>query len=108
MGTKVVSFEQDSAQMSIRCADGSMHQGDILVGADGAHSAIRLQLFKDLNSAGVLPLSDNMPLPFNCVCLVGQTKALDPEEYPGLKLEHSQFYFVVGDDDYSVRIKLTW
>ncbi|KAF9210533.1 hypothetical protein BGZ59_009304 [Podila verticillata] len=62
MGTKVVSFEQDSEQVSIQRADGSMHQGDILVAAD---------------------------------------ESLDPEEYPRLKLEHSQFYFVVGDDDYS-------
>ncbi|KAI9239616.1 MAG: hypothetical protein BYD32DRAFT_222534 [Podila humilis] len=58
MGTKVVSFEQDSEQVSIQCADGSMHQGDILVAADGAYSAIR-HLFKDLNTAGALPSSDN-------------------------------------------------
>jgi len=103
MNTKVASFEQDSEQVTIRCVDGSLHQGDILVGADGAHSAIRQQLFTNLRKDGALPPSDDVPLPFNCVCLVGQTEVLDPEEYPGLKLEHSQFYFVVGDDDYSVR-----
>ncbi|KAG0029858.1 hypothetical protein BGZ81_003348 [Podila clonocystis] len=96
LGKKIVAFDQDSYGVLVRFADGSSYQGDILVGADGAYSAVRQHLFKTLKSIGKLPASDDVPLPFNSVCLVGNTEVLDPQEYPMLKSEVSQINTVLG------------
>ncbi|KAF9314549.1 hypothetical protein BG003_004066 [Podila horticola] len=91
MGKKVLSFEQNDLGVMIRCNDNTTYHGDILVGADGAHSAVRQHLFKVLKAKKLLPSSDEGDLPFDCVCLVGQTKVLDPEAFPDMKLSHSKF-----------------
>lgn len=105
MNKKVLSFMQNNDGVMIRCSDNQTHHGDILVGADGAYSAVRQYLYKDLKAKKMLPKSDDVPLPFNCVCLVGQTEVLDPEEFPGMKLERSHFQSILGSDEYSVRKK---
>lgn len=80
----------------VRCSDNSSYYGDILVGADGAYSAVRQNLFKELKEENKLPSCDDVSLPFSCVCLVGQTVPLDPEEFPHLKEELCQFNCVLG------------
>ncbi|KAF9211138.1 hypothetical protein BGZ59_008476 [Podila verticillata] len=96
MSKKILSYEEHKDSVSIHCSDDSSYHGDILVGADGAHSAIRQHLYKQLKARGSLPRSDDVPLPFSCVCLVGQTEALDLEEFPQLKLPQSQSAVIVG------------
>ncbi|KAF9334552.1 hypothetical protein BG006_001968 [Podila minutissima] len=96
LGKKVLSSIQSENGVLIRCSDGTTYEGDILVGADGAYSAVRQQLYKDLKKEGKLPRSDDMALPFSSVCLVGQTEVLDPEEFPDLKHEYSQFMAIQG------------
>ncbi|KAF9387190.1 hypothetical protein CPB97_002862 [Podila verticillata] len=98
MNKKVYCFDQDDYGVTIHCADNTSYHGDILVGADGAHSIIRRHLYKALKVSGKLPPSDDVPLPFRCGCLVGQTEVLDPEEFPDLKLPLSQFLCVHGDN----------
>lgn len=93
---------QNKDGVMIRCSDNQTHRGDILVGADGAHSAVRQRLYKDLTEKKQLPDSDNVPLPFSCVCLVGQTEVLDPEQYPALKWERSQTNSILGREDFTV------
>lgn len=102
MGKKVMSLLQNDGGVMIRCSDNSTVQGDILVGADGTYSGVRQHLYKTLKDKKLLPASDEKAMPFSCICLVGQTEVLDPEEFPGLKQHHSQWVFVVGDEDYSV------
>ncbi|KAF9340947.1 hypothetical protein BGZ91_011664 [Linnemannia elongata] len=41
LGKKIVSTDQNSDCVMIRCSDGTEYKGDILVGADGAYSATR-------------------------------------------------------------------
>ncbi|KAF8951051.1 hypothetical protein BGZ52_000563 [Haplosporangium bisporale] len=94
MGKKVMSLLQNENGVMIRCSDSSTHHGDILVGADGAYSAVRQHLYSDLKKKKTLPTSDDTNLPCSFVCLVGQTHPLDPEEFPDLKLERSQFVTV--------------
>ncbi|KAG0012507.1 hypothetical protein BGZ82_002576, partial [Podila clonocystis] len=98
MGKKVLSFEQNDLGVMIRCNDNETHHGDILVGADGAYSAVRQHLFKVLKGKNLLPPSDEGDLPFDWVCLVGQTEILDPEDFPYMKLPHSKLNSVLGTE----------
>lgn len=82
----------------IRFSDGTEAQGDILVGADGAYSAVRQGLYAKMKKANTLPNFDSQPLPFSTVCLVGQTRVLTPDEFPDIALEECQFRNVVGDN----------
>ncbi|KFH66086.1 hypothetical protein MVEG_08187 [Podila verticillata NRRL 6337] len=99
LGKKVMSTLQNENGVMIRCADDSTAHihGDILVGADGAHSAVRQNLYGELmRNKKDLPASDNAPLPYTCICLVGQTEVLDPEEFPDLKKAHSHCNSILG------------
>ncbi|KAF9292662.1 hypothetical protein BGZ74_000216 [Mortierella antarctica] len=96
LGKRVLSFQETGDGITVRCSDNSEYQGDILVGADGAYSAVRQHLFKNLKATGDLPSVDDVPLPFSCVCLVGQTTVLDPEDFPDLKSEFCKYYSILG------------
>ena len=79
---RVVTIINGDDGARVECTDGSTFDGDIIVGADGAYSPVRQGLFKWLKKNSKLPSSDDVPMPYNCVCLVGQTGELDPEEFP--------------------------
>jgi hypothetical protein len=98
MGKRMLSFEQNDQGVTIRCSDKSTYYGDILVGADGAHSAVREHLFKLLKDNNQLSRSDDSGLPSDCVCLVGQTEVLDPKDFPEMKLSRSKFDSVLNDE----------
>ncbi|KAG0040747.1 hypothetical protein BGZ82_010565 [Podila clonocystis] len=95
---KILQVKQEDSHVIIKCSDNSEYQSDILVGADGAYSSVRQNLYKALNAKGKLPKADNADLPFNSVCLVGQTMPLDPEEFPHLKDSHTWFETMVSQD----------
>lgn len=96
LGKIVLSFVQGNSGVMARCSDNTSYNCDILVGTDGAYSAVRQQLFKDLKVDHKLPARDDVSLPFSCVCHVGQTEVLDPEEFPLLREERSQVNSVLG------------
>ncbi|KAG0094405.1 hypothetical protein BGZ93_007252 [Podila epicladia] len=104
---KVVNFDDDAEGVLLRCADGTSYQGDILIGADGAYSAVRSHMYKMLKTKGLLPDVDDSPLPFHTVSLVGQTVALDPDEFPDLNMELCQFKTVLGSDNMCTWITFT-
>ncbi|KAF9905005.1 hypothetical protein EC991_002068 [Linnemannia zychae] len=95
MGKKVIASEQTEHGVSLRFSDGTTAEGHIIVGADGAYSSIRQQLYDQLKKEGRLPASDDEPLPFSSLALVGQTKPLDPSVFPNLSLEESQVITVL-------------
>jgi salicylate hydroxylase len=45
LGRKAVGFEEHGGQVALHFADGGKTTGDVLIGADGIHSAIRHQLW---------------------------------------------------------------
>lgn len=103
LGQGVVSSAQSEQGVVVVSSDNSIHHGDILVGADGAYSAVRQHLFRTLKDNGSLPALDDVPFPFSSVCLFGQTEVLDPKEFPHLQMEDSQFMSVYGTScEYSV------
>ncbi|KAF9272492.1 hypothetical protein BGZ88_004724, partial [Linnemannia elongata] len=84
--------------VAILTSDSNIYEGDIVVGADGAYSAVRESMYEQLRAKGVLPESDLEDLPFSCTCLVGQTKALDPEVYPIIKRPVGQSFTLLGEE----------
>ncbi|KAF8924139.1 hypothetical protein BGZ58_002116 [Dissophora ornata] len=98
MGKKVMSIEQNDLGAMVRLNDGATHHCDILIGADGAYSAIRQCLYKRLVKTGDLPATDKDDLYVGFVCMVGTTVPLDPEKYPDLTNEFSKFVQVTGQD----------
>jgi hypothetical protein len=96
-------MDQGGNGVLVRFSDGTEAEGDILVGADGAYSAVRQGLYEKLKKANKLPPTDALPLPFSTVCLVGQTNPLTLDEFPNLALEKSQLINFIGTDKmYSV------
>ncbi|KAG0311444.1 hypothetical protein BGZ97_011874 [Linnemannia gamsii] len=63
----VVSERKDKVR--IQTGDNYIYEGDILVGADGAYSAVRQRLYEALKKEGKLPKSDQKDLPFRCTSL---------------------------------------
>ncbi|KAF9191658.1 hypothetical protein BGZ51_006877 [Haplosporangium sp. Z 767] len=98
-GKRVLSITQDEDGATARCADGSAYLGDVIVGADGAYSAVRQNIYKSLKQKGKLSSSDNKPLGYNQHCLVGVTRPLDPEEYTCLKRNFTDFEIVIPKSD---------
>ncbi|KAG0350654.1 hypothetical protein BGX24_008035, partial [Mortierella sp. AD032] len=70
--------------------------GDIVVGADGAYSAVRQRMYEQLKAKGELPKSDQEDLPFCCTSLVGQTKVLDAEDFPVVAESLSHYNTIHG------------
>ncbi|CAO3572650.1 unnamed protein product [Mortierella alpina] len=95
---KILSCKQDDEGVTIACSDNSAYQADIIVGADGAYSGVRQNLYKQLQAKGQLPKSDNADLPFNSTCLVGQTRPLDPEVFKHLSDSHTWFETIIGEN----------
>jgi 2-polyprenyl-6-methoxyphenol hydroxylase-like FAD-dependent oxidoreductase len=46
-GQQVASFADDGMKVTVTTTSGEVHVGDVLVGADGLHSAVRRQLLND-------------------------------------------------------------
>ncbi|KAF9125791.1 hypothetical protein BG015_004826 [Linnemannia schmuckeri] len=99
MSKKIFSFEQNHEGVMLRFSDNTTTHGDILVGADGAHSAVRQHLYKSLEKQGLLPKSDTKEMIRGYISLVGTTDALDPVKYPSVLEEECENVFVVGDKD---------
>ncbi|KAG0044809.1 hypothetical protein BGZ83_009915 [Gryganskiella cystojenkinii] len=92
-----------NGRVQVICSDNSEYEGDIIVGADGANSSIRQNIYKTLKEKSCLPPSDDAGLPYSYVCLVGQTPPLDTERFPELNEEICQFNTMCG-----IGKKFTW
>ncbi|KAK3839488.1 MAG: hypothetical protein JOS17DRAFT_798953 [Linnemannia elongata] len=97
MSKKILSFQQNHEGVMLRFSDNTTIHGDILVGADGAHSAIRQHLYKTLDKQGLLPKADTKPMSRGYISLVGTTEPLDPVNYPGLLKDDCETSFILGD-----------
>ncbi|KAF9584260.1 hypothetical protein BGW38_007034 [Lunasporangiospora selenospora] len=94
-GKKVSSIEHDEHSATVKCADGS----DIVIGADGAYSAVRTNMYKDLAARGKLSASDAHPLSYDQNCLVGVSEPLDPSDHEMLRRETCDFEIVIPKTD---------
>ncbi|KAG0345669.1 hypothetical protein BG004_003337 [Podila humilis] len=97
MGKKVLSFTQSDDGVDVKCSDNSLYHAEIVVGADGAYSAVRQIMYKDPEVAPSISAAQKGTLPFKCVCLVGQTVALDPKDFPHLDEEFALNTSVIAE-----------
>ncbi|KAF9352547.1 hypothetical protein BGX26_009667 [Mortierella sp. AD094] len=95
---KVLRTEEKEGRVIIHCSDNSAYSGDILVGADGAHSGVRQSLYKRLNEEGILPKSDLAGFSIGYTTIVGVATPANPEKYPQLNEENSTFNQILYDD----------
>ncbi|KAF9128204.1 hypothetical protein BGW39_005279 [Mortierella sp. 14UC] len=102
-GKRMLWMTQGENGVHVKFSDGTEFEGDILVGADGAYSAVRQCLFDRLKKDRDLPASDAKELPFSCVSVAGYTGPLDPEKFPFLKEEESSWNVYAVNDD-----KMCW
>ncbi|KAH7058041.1 hypothetical protein BKA57DRAFT_448422 [Linnemannia elongata] len=97
MSKKILSFQQNHEGVMVRFSDNSTTHGDILVGADGAHSAVRQHLYKTLDKQGLLPKADTKAMSRGYISLVGTTRPLDPVKYPSILKDDCETSFILGD-----------
>ncbi|KAG0304296.1 hypothetical protein BGZ99_002437, partial [Dissophora globulifera] len=98
-GKRILGFEQNHLGVMVRIADNTTCHGDILIGADGAYSAVRQVLYKTMVKKGLaLPKSDMAPLHFDSHCVIGVTDVLSEEEYPVLKNRSGDFHVIIGKE----------
>ncbi|KAG0277859.1 hypothetical protein BGZ95_005203 [Linnemannia exigua] len=107
-GKRVTEIEQDDHGATVRCADGSFYTSDIVVGADGAYSAVRQTMYKDLAAKGKLSANDALPLSYDQHCLVGVSEPFDPKDHEMLRRDTCDFEIVIPKSDpfYSIYMPL--
>lgn len=93
----------------IRCADGTTYHGDVLVGSDGAHSAVRQSLYKQMSDSKILPATDALDLNKGYTCLVGTTSPLDPVKFPVVSEKDNGGVLVIGNNNgWVVKTRRIW
>ncbi|KAG0320202.1 hypothetical protein BGZ97_000492 [Linnemannia gamsii] len=93
---KVIAIEQNEKEARITCSDGTSYSGDVLVGADGAYSAVRLGLYKQMKDEKILPAADAQELNKGFICMVGTTKELSLNDYPGIDSKEASINQILG------------
>ncbi|GJJ74659.1 hypothetical protein EMPS_07017 [Entomortierella parvispora] len=108
LGKKIESMQQNREDVMIRCEDHTTYHGDVLVGADGAFSAVRRSLYESLESQNLLPATDSAEDPERrgYACLAGTTDNLDPEKFPIVTSDESVYHHMLGEK--SKKIRYTW
>ncbi|KAH7058051.1 hypothetical protein BKA57DRAFT_531342 [Linnemannia elongata] len=97
LSKKIVTFDQDQDGITVTFDDNTTARGDVLVGADGAHSAVRKHLYATLEKEGLLPKADTEAMSKGYISLVGTTNELDPVKYPGVLEKESEAFYMIGD-----------
>ncbi|KAF9123106.1 hypothetical protein BGW39_009254 [Mortierella sp. 14UC] len=93
---RVLTISDKEDRVKIQTSDNCVYEGDILVGADGAYSAVRQRMYEALKQEGRLPKSDQEDLPFHSTCLVGQTEPIDLKDFPEFQEPLCSFYNTMG------------
>ncbi|KAF9355351.1 hypothetical protein BGX26_006667 [Mortierella sp. AD094] len=100
LGKKVLRTKEHGNRVTVYCSDGTEYESSVLVGADGAYSAVRQSMYKKLEDGGNLPLSDKEAFSIGYINMVGISSPSNPEKYPELSETHrTHFRVVIGDNN---------
>jgi len=74
-GKAVILVEQDDTGVKVSCQDGSVYEGDIVLGCDGVHSTIRRLAIEPQIGSGSSTTSSRATTPFKCKyrCMFGHS-----------------------------------
>ncbi|KAF9166977.1 hypothetical protein DFQ26_006241 [Actinomortierella ambigua] len=98
-GKKIVSSMQSSDGVTVHCADGSSYDGDILIGADGAYSAVRRSIYRNMEEKGSpVPKEDTEALRFDQFCILGVTKPIG-DQYPILNKPTTNMEIILANKE---------
>ncbi|KAF9920249.1 hypothetical protein FBU30_009962 [Linnemannia zychae] len=98
---RVLSMRKCVSGTRIHCSDNSIYESDIVIGADGAYSAVRHNMHRMMKADGELSVRDTKEMAIPFMCLVGTTGHMDPERYPQLKDPLNHLHHVIGSTGYS-------
>ncbi|KAG0021543.1 hypothetical protein BGZ80_002177 [Entomortierella chlamydospora] len=114
MGKRVLRQEEHDDKVTVYCSDDTTYECSVIVGADGAYSAVRQNIYRQLDEEDKLPLSDKAPFTIGYTTMVGTASHLNPERYPELKDKRGHFRLISGnknDSSYAVTVpdnKICW
>ncbi|KAI9238769.1 hypothetical protein MVEG_10896 [Podila verticillata NRRL 6337] len=97
-GKLVIETLQNPNGVSCKCSDGSTYYGDIIIGADGAHSLTREKMYVQLREQGKLPEVDMDYSIYEHVAIGGVTDPLDHNLYPSIKSDSAEFQVIYTKD----------
>ncbi|KAG0003832.1 hypothetical protein BGZ80_005729 [Entomortierella chlamydospora] len=101
-GKKVIRTKERDDGVTVHCSDGTEYECSILVGADGAYSVVRQNMYKKLDEEGNLPPSDKEDFTIAYINMVGISSPPNPEKYPQLSdTDRTHFRIVIGDSNES-------
>ena len=61
LGRKVVQIDSTPSGVCVRCADGSLYDAHMVVGADGVHSVTHSEMYRNMAKGGILPKPETRP-----------------------------------------------
>jgi 2-polyprenyl-6-methoxyphenol hydroxylase-like FAD-dependent oxidoreductase len=73
-GKRVIDITETQSEVTVTCMDETTYVGHLVIGADGAYSAVRQIMYKKLQERGLLPEVDKKPLHFDKQCVVGKSR----------------------------------
>ncbi|KAL2820628.1 hypothetical protein BJX63DRAFT_444182 [Aspergillus granulosus] len=86
VGKTVVSVEQTAANntVAVHTDDGSVYEGDLVVGADGVHSRVRLEMWRlaELEQPGLITAQEKNGMKVEYICIFGISDCV-PDFHPG-------------------------
>ncbi|KAF9918396.1 hypothetical protein FBU30_000224 [Linnemannia zychae] len=94
----VLEIVNGNAGVQVRCSNGYVEEGDIIIGADGAYSAVRQNIYRTLKTKGLLHKSDQEPIKHTLNAITGITNPLDPARFPAVLEPFSEVILVVGKE----------
>lgn len=101
---RITNVNEYIGGVSISCGtDKEVYHGDILVGADGIHSAVRQVIFKRLEELQKLPAEDLETPTRGYITVLGTTRPLNPDKFSNIPESHSEFSQIYGN-----RCPYTW
>ncbi|KAF9350388.1 hypothetical protein BGX26_011423 [Mortierella sp. AD094] len=96
LNKKILLSEEKEGKVFIHCSDNTVYEADILVGADGAFSAVRQSLYKRLDEQGLLPKVDLERFSIGYTLMVGVANPKNLEKYPQLDDPFTTLPAVIG------------
>ncbi|KAF9198676.1 hypothetical protein BGZ49_000423 [Haplosporangium sp. Z 27] len=103
MGKKVLRTKEEDNKATVYCSDNTMYNCNIVVGADGAYSAVRQNMYSKLEEQGKLPAVDKDGFSIGFITMVGVSTPTNPENYPELSVEERAYFrLVIGNNSESL------